>query len=286
MPRVFAALLAFALALGPLPGWAQTAEPGRDHPRFPRLPNYVLQGYEQKRDTVKFPLGFEKEAGGTTRYTYTEEVEGLTTRLSYTLREGDDRSCDRQIVNYYAELINKMGGARLYQGDSERYVLVATFKVIKDGRDTWLLVSPLDDGYRYELLVLETGQDPPGEVTASDLLVGLGTQGRAILPLVFERGRAAIDEASRHALVELATMLKGDDSIRLRVEGYTDNQGRVEDNLRLSQARAQAVVDALVQEGVAGERLVPVGLGQERPLADNRSEEGRAQNRRVELVRE
>jgi OOP family OmpA-OmpF porin len=84
---------------------------------------------------------------------------------------------------------------------------------------------------------------------------------------------------------QIAIMMKAAPTLKLHVEGHTDNVGDAASNKRLSEARAKSVMDAIVQAGVAAERLEAAGFGQERPVADNRSEEGRARNRRVELVK-
>jgi outer membrane protein OmpA-like peptidoglycan-associated protein len=68
------------------------------------------------------------------------------------------------------------------------------------------------------------------------------------------------------------------------VEGYTDSQGSVASNQDLSQRRAQSVRDYLVSRGIAGDRITGQGFGPGRPIADNASAEGRANNRRVEIV--
>jgi outer membrane protein OmpA-like peptidoglycan-associated protein len=87
-------------------------------------------------------------------------------------------------------------------------------------------------------------------------------------------------------LDEVATLLAGELSWKLLIEGHTDAQGEADHNQRLSEARAAAVRDGLVERGVAAARLRTVGFGESRPVGDNATEVGRAQNRRVELVRE
>src|SRR3546814_2884802 len=72
----------------------------------------------------------------------------------------------------------------------------------------------------------------------------------------------------------------------LSVDGHTDNTGDVDHNLALSKARAAAVVDAIVDQGIDGSRLLSEGFGQARPIADNDTEAGRASNRRVERSEE
>ena len=69
------------------------------------------------------------------------------------------------------------------------------------------------------------------------------------------------------------------------MEGHTDNVGSPASNKTLSEARAKSVVSAIVSQGVAADRLSPVGFGQDKPIADNSTDEGRAKNRRVELVK-
>jgi len=81
-------------------------------------------------------------------------------------------------------------------------------------------------------------------------------------------------------------LLQGQPDWKLRIEGHTDSTGTREGNQALSQQRAAAVVAWLVKNGVAVSRLAAVGLGDTKPVADNKTEEGRARNRRVELAKQ
>lgn len=100
----------------------------------------------------------------------------------------------------------------------------------------------------------------------------------------FETGTAELTDASFAVLNEVAASLMDHPEERVRVVGHTDNTGNREINLQLSAERAQAVVDYLVSRGVAGDRLESAGVGPDEPVASNDTEEGRALNRRVELV--
>ena len=80
-------------------------------------------------------------------------------------------------------------------------------------------------------------------------------------------------------------MLKAAPTLSIGIEGHTDNVGQALANKTLSEKRAQSVMAAVVGAGIDAKRLTAAGFGQERPVADNRSEEGRAKNRRVELVK-
>lgn len=114
----------------------------------------------------------------------------------------------------------------------------------------------------------------------------LKTDGRlATHGILFESGSAHIQPESTPTLTDIARMLDQHGDLRLRIEGHTDNVGTAEANQRLSELRAQAVVDYLTgREKIATDRLEAVGLGETQPAADNDTLEGRQTNRRVELV--
>ena len=80
-------------------------------------------------------------------------------------------------------------------------------------------------------------------------------------------------------------MLKQSPQLKIEIGGHTDNVGQAASNKTLSQARAQTVMKAIVEGGIAANRLTAAGYGQEYPIGDNRTEAGRAKNRRVELVK-
>ena len=110
--------------------------------------------------------------------------------------------------------------------------------------------------------------------------------GRVVLEGVqFETGSAALAAGSEGPLAEAARLLRGRPGLRVRVEGHTDDTGSAEGNRRLSERRARAVRDWLVASGVDASRLEAVGVGPAQPVASNATAEGRARNRRVELVR-
>ena len=80
-------------------------------------------------------------------------------------------------------------------------------------------------------------------------------------------------------------MLNRNTELKISIEGHTDNIGQAAANKKLSQERAKAVMDALVSKGIDTARLSAIGWGQEKPVADNASDEGKAKNRRVEIVK-
>jgi outer membrane protein OmpA-like peptidoglycan-associated protein len=101
----------------------------------------------------------------------------------------------------------------------------------------------------------------------------------------FDTSKATIKAESLPLLDQVVAMLTSSANMKLSVEGHTDNKGADTENQKLSEGRAKAVMMHLVSKGIPAGRLVSAGFGASKPLADNRSEEGRAKNRRVELVK-
>lgn len=102
----------------------------------------------------------------------------------------------------------------------------------------------------------------------------------------FDTGSAALLEESGATIAEAGRTLEGHGDWRVTIEGHTDDIGSDADNLRLSQARADAVRTALIDLGIAADRLTATGFGESRPVESNETIEGRARNRRVELSRD
>ncbi len=101
--------------------------------------------------------------------------------------------------------------------------------------------------------------------------------------LTFDTGKTTLDSASGEQLQNIAAIMKAYPKVKLKIGGYTDNTGNKAANLKLSQGRAMTVQDELEKLGVEKSRLEAQGYGEEHPVADNSTEEGRAKNRRISL---
>jgi outer membrane protein OmpA-like peptidoglycan-associated protein len=113
------------------------------------------------------------------------------------------------------------------------------------------------------------------------------SEGRVrVYGILFDLDSATIRPESRPVIDEVQAVLKGEPGWKLTIEGHTDSTGSDSHNLDLSQRRAEAVKAYLIAGGIDSGRLQTKGLGESKPVADNATELGRAQNRRVELVRE
>jgi outer membrane protein OmpA-like peptidoglycan-associated protein len=133
------------------------------------------------------------------------------------------------------------------------------------------------------------------ELAASDLRGRLqniratrGVQGLQMTldDIAFAPGRAALRPEAKSSLGKLVAFVNKDPSKPIRIEGHTDGRGNANANQLLSQKRADSVRDALIAAGVSANRMTSVGLGEDNPVADNETEEGRAKNRRVDVILE
>jgi len=137
-----------------------------------------------------------------------------------------------------------------------------------------------------EWTAVEASASPsPSPTSAEALKAALDLHGRVTIYINFDFDKAIIKPESRPTVNEVIRMMKQSPDLKLSINGYTDNVGTHEYNVKLSQARAAAVVEALAKAGIAADRLSSAGFGDSAPIADNDKPEGRAKNRRVELVR-
>ncbi len=257
-----------------LPSFAQEKdiEGGTDHPLLSRLPGFYLSGYETK--------DFDSYTSG---YTTGEEEkwEGKLTKISYTIKAGTKSVSMVQIARNYANAIKKIGGTILV--DDGRVIIG---KIIKGGAVTHIQASAFNDGRDYELVIVES-KPMEQEVTADATALGQSisrTGKAAVYGIYFDTGKSIVKPESDPTLVEITKLLKQNPKLSLYVVGHTDNVGQLENNLKLSTDRADAVVKALVARGITTSRLKSAGVGPYSPETSNATEEGKAKNRRVELV--
>ncbi|MGA9060319.1 MAG: OmpA family protein [Terracidiphilus sp.] len=184
----------------------------------------------------------------------------------------------------YENAARTAGGQVLFDSEDE-----ATIRLNKGGKEVWVDVSHSNapSGMFITLTIIEK-QAMQQEVTmdADAMAQGLSDSGAvAIYGIYFDTGKSELKPESDATLGEIAKLLKGQPALKVFIVGHTDMVGDTAANVKLSQARAQAVVNALVtKSGVASSRLLPFGAGPYAPVASNKTEDGRAKNRRVELV--
>lgn len=193
-----------------------------------------------------------------------------------------------EIVRNYENAFTKIGGtvvSAVRSGTSQFF----NGKLVKDGKEIWVQVIPRGGANLYWVAVVEK-KDMAQKIVADAAAFGndLTATGHAsVYGIHFDTARAELKPESGPALEEVAKLLKNDPKLKLWVVGHTDWVGRIDDNMTLSQARAESVVKALTTtHGIAAARLRAFGSGPLAPVASNDSEDGRAKNRRVELVKQ
>lgn len=151
--------------------------------------------------------------------------------------------------------------------------------------NVWIALIFSHDRTRFVVVEEKAMQQSVTLVTADTMRTELAAKGHMPLYINFDTDKATIRPDGKPAVAEIATLLKNDPKLELSIEGHTDNSGDASHNLDLSRQRAESVVRQLVASGVDAARLQSAGQGAAKPIADNKDEDGRAKNRRVELVR-
>lgn len=246
----------------------------RDHPLLSRVPGHWIHHCEE----IEFDVRNLPTAKGKT-----EPIEGRVWHIVYYLNKDVPKVSDIQILRNYQNAIKGLGGAEVYSNNGR-----TSFRVKSGGRDHWVeLWTSYASGY--QLFITQAGEMAQGVTANAAALANdiRATGHAAVYDILFDTGKADVKPESGQAIGEIAKLLKNDTALKLYVVGHTDNVGSVESNLKLSDQRAQAVLKALVaQHGIAAARLRAFGSAQFAPVAANDTEEGRAKNRRVDLVRQ
>ena len=283
-------LIAFAT-----PGLAQDLEGAADHPLVGRFEGSRIIGYEALEfDEVGVP--FEPGAEGF------ETVEGRVTRISYIL---PDDASGAAVMRSFEESLEEVGFEVLFACETRECgdisydvdqfpiprMIVDRFEYryltmtgAHEDLETWVTV--LWSKSHLQIGVIEGEPFQSRIVPAEEISTGVLETGRAaIYGILFDTDSSDIKPESAAALTEIAAFLSDAADLNVVIVGHTDNQGSLEYNLGLSSRRAQAVVDALVQQyGIEGVRLQHAGAAFLAPVAPNTTSEGRALNRRVEVI--
>lgn len=243
-----------------------------DHSLFTRMPGYYISDYNVK----EFDKFISSYLSG-----QDENWEGKVTRLAYYIMTGAKQASMLQIARNYENAAKEIGGKILV---NEGRVIEG--KIEKDRGVTYVHVEAFNDGRNYDVIVVETGamkQDVVADAAA--LSASIAATGKAaVYGIYFDTGKSVVKPESTPALEEITKLMKQNGSLTLYIVGHTDNVGALDYNLKLSTDRADAVVKALIGRGIVASRLKGAGVGPYCPVASNHTEEGKAKNRRVELV--
>ena len=282
--RIVMTGLVLTLTLAAAPVRAQKDAAGcLDHPFLTRMPQYAL--VECKKWDFDAQEFYDPATQGKTKVT----AEGKKFWLSYQVKDEFRESSPTalQIIRNYETAIQKVGG-KTYSwtqiGGGELHARYA-----KEGLEIFVRIYINQNGKGYTLTVIEKERmRQEVEADAKTMAADIGATGKAVLyGIYFDVDKADVKPESETALTEIAKLLGQDAALKLYVVGHTDTTGALDHNMKLSQQRAEAVVKELVSKhGVAPDRLKPFGVGPLAPVTTNDAEEGRAKNRRVELVKQ
>ena len=246
---------------------------------FSRVPGFYLSECQKKEyDTHDFvdPVTKKKVS-----------VEGRWYYYSYYVKkEFSGQKSMLQVARNYANAIEKIGGVFFIESPNGRDN--TWMKVTKEGKEIWASIEQDNwGGNTYYLYIVEKGEMEQQVVADAKFMAdGISSTGHvAIYGIYFDFNKSDVKPESEPALHEIAKLLSGNPNLKVFIVGHTDNVGGIDYNMKLSQARADAVVKALTTKyKVTPQQLKAYGVGQLAPVAPNKTEEGRAKNRRVELV--
>ncbi len=309
-PRIAMAGLLCVVALR---AWTQgqDAEGCKDHPLVSRYPGSVITECRASEfDEVTLPLGKTDDDRIPAKKL---QLEGKVTRIAYTAPA--HRSALEIYRNYEMAFksagfevlfscVNNdgcgakgptlwaaQGGEDWAWSSGQRYL---SAKLSRSDGDSYVSLhvgqDANDNGDPVVLYIVESKAMDQGLVNVDAAALGndiARTGHTAVYGIYFDTGKADVKPESDAALKEIAKLLQQDSSLRLYVVGHTDNVGALAGNMDLSRRRGDAVVKVLTtQYSVAAARLLAEGDGPIAPVASNDTEEGRAKNRRVELVKQ
>jgi OmpA-OmpF porin, OOP family len=254
----------------------EDAKGSNDHPLFNRMPGYRIMGYEDKDFNVfdKFMDENGKKMS----------VEGHYYYFNYGLNKGEKMASGPQVLRNYMNAVKKAGGNVVYEEGCCNVYL----KLKKNNRITWVRVKAYTDAGSYQVWIIEEAEmEQDIVVDANSMMSDINAQGRvALYGIYFDFDKTEVKPESDPTLKEITKLLSDNPSLNLFVVGHTDNTGDYKYNMKLSQERAEAVVKVLVSKyNVNSKRLTSAGVGPLAPFTTNDTEEGKAQNRRVELIK-
>ena len=265
--------------------YQSTTVEGKRLTTYYKLPENILvleafRNYEQELRTSGFEILFAGQG---------DEVEtiGFNNQIALEIYEtkGSNSTPEEKAqwpFQYTDEAKAAYIAARKKGEAGELYVSVY---LVTNKHNKWLQIPVGRTLVRVDVIETKEREQRMELVTSEKMASEITLNGRiALYGIQFDTDSAAIKPDSQSTLAEIAKFLQQESALKILVVGHTDTEGAFDYNRKLSQSRAESVVASLAAQGVAKERLFPVGVSFASPIATNQTGEGRAKNRRVELV--
>ncbi len=252
----------------------------KDYPGITRMPGYYIDDYEEQPFNS---FEFTVTAGGKTTK---QAVEGHWFHIKYQRMKDTQPVSAIQIRRNYQNAVRAVGGQVLYDdgGQGQR----TTVRIAKGGNKVWVepFIASVGPDIYFLTTVEEQAMQQDVTMDASAMASSIADTGSvAIYGINFDTAKSDIKPESEPAIDEIAKLLTNNPALKVGIVGHTDMVGDATANMKLSPARAQAVINELVSKhSISAARLVAFGAGPWAPVASNKTDEGRAKNRRVELV--
>lgn len=275
----------------------------KDHPLFNRMPNYYLANCQEVEfGAMKFPVGSPDPKND--NKLKEETVEGKIMVFNYLIKAEAKPASGLQIMRNFQTAAKQNGGVILgeYQGWCSAYYTSGndindgtipvgngctnwstTLQFTKNDKEIWVYEQLSDGGYD---LVIAEKEVMKQDIQANEMFDKINTGESITLYINFETGKSTIKAESQSIIDELYKMLSNNPTLKIIVEGHTDNVGNAASNKTLSEQRALSVKTELVNKGISSDRIKTVGYGQDKPIDDNSTDAGRAKNRRVEIKKQ
>jgi OOP family OmpA-OmpF porin len=292
--RIAAALLALALpfAAAAQDDWKKPhAEGAKEHRLLKFYPDSSVYEYSVTEfDSIELVTGIDRKKEDVV----TTTLEGRITKYDSVHKPG---ASALEMLRNYENALKKAGFVTLLSskgdfpgspiGHSET---IGTFRLDVNGKPSVYVqvtghTDPASPWSKVTIVELKA-MEQKLEANADAWFEEISKSGRvAVYGINFDTGKATLRADSARVLDEILKLMNARADLRLTIEGHTDNVGQAAANRKLSEERANAVKAWLVGKGVKADRLATAGFGDTRPVGDNKADEGRAKNRRVELVR-
>lgn len=154
-----------------------------------------------------------------------------------------------------------------------------------DASPIYIVITGDNNSAYLNILEIKEFEQTIKPTSASQIEKDLTNNGKSILNINFDTNKATLKSDGKSAVHEITLALKNNPALKISINGHTDNAGIESNNMQLSKNRALTVYNEVVSQGISKDRLQHFGFGSQKPIAENTSEEGKAKNRRVELIK-